>query len=270
MRRKITRDDLAGVSETVLIPLHARAAETRRPDAIIRDPLSVRLVESMDYDFRPLDRAWKTRVAVAVRTEILDEAVGTFIARHPECAVVNLGAGLDTRFFRMDNGRLTWYELDLPEIIRLRREFFPEGERYRYLAASVLDEDWFGRVGAAGAVLFVAEGLLMYLQEEVVRGLLARLARRFEGSEMLLEAMGPFFIRHGKLHECIWRTGAVLSWSLRDGRELEGWDPAIRFVRQWDIFDRHPQRWRWLRFLARIPAFKEAFGDRIVHLQLNS
>jgi O-methyltransferase involved in polyketide biosynthesis len=46
---------------------------------------------------------------------------------HPEGLVVNLGAGLDTRFYRLDNGTITWIDIDLPEVVA----FSPEPIRRR-------------------------------------------------------------------------------------------------------------------------------------------
>ena len=95
---------LAGVSETLLIPLWARAAETRGPDPIIQDLMAVGIVEKIDYDFDKFNSAWKSRVGVSIRTMILDRAVEKFITRRPGARIINIGAGLDTRFFRVDNG----------------------------------------------------------------------------------------------------------------------------------------------------------------------
>ena len=130
---------LSGVSETLLIPLWARAVETRRTDAIIRDPIALEIFENLDYDFSRFDGAWMTQTGIAVRTKILDAGTEIFIRRHPRAVVINLGAGLSTRFSRLDNGSIHWVEVDLPDVIALRRLFFRETRRYRCVAGSVTD-----------------------------------------------------------------------------------------------------------------------------------
>ena len=82
---------LSGVSETLLIPLWARAVETGRPDAIIRDPIALEIFESLDYDFSKFDGAWMTQTGIAIRTKILDEATSVFIRANPRTVVINLG-----------------------------------------------------------------------------------------------------------------------------------------------------------------------------------
>src|SRR5690606_36387648 len=117
-----------------------------------------------------------------------DQAVLAFLRRHPDGLVVNIGAGLDTRFSRLDNGRARWIDLDLPETIMLRRRFFRDAERSRMLASSVFDYAWFAAIERrAGPLLLIAEGVLPYFKEAQVRVLLEDLARAFPGAEMLLQ-----------------------------------------------------------------------------------
>ena len=247
--------------------VHARAVETARDDAIVRDEMALRIVRELDYDFSRFARAWKTQVAIAVRTEIIDGVVSAFVRRCPDAVVVNLGSGLDSRFTRLDNGTVRWYELDLPPVMALRRRFFRETDRYRFIETSVLDPVWLSKIDRGPAVLFIAEAVLMYLDPAEVRAMLAALIDAFPGAEMVAEVMGTFFPGHARLHDAISKTGAALRWGLRDGREIAQWDDRIRFVDEWSILDKHPERWRWLRFFARIRPLREAFSDWIVHLR---
>ena len=136
--------------------------ETQKPDGIIKDPKAVELVNQIDYDFSKYDDAQGTIMGVAVRTEILDEYVSNFIQEHPQAVIVNIGAGLDTRFIRLDNGRIMWYELDLQPVLTLRHFFFEDTERYRMIGASALDFRWMKKIARREHTLFIIEGLLMY------------------------------------------------------------------------------------------------------------
>ena len=109
-----------------------------------------------------------TQLDTAVRTEIFDEGVRSFLAAHPKPTVVTLGAGLDGRFWRLDDGRVRWFDLDLPEVIALRRRFYGESPRNRFLAKSILDFTWMKQPivpETGGQVLILAEGLLHYFEE---------------------------------------------------------------------------------------------------------
>lgn len=109
-------------AETLLIPLYLRAIETQRSDALIRDDKAVALVKQMNYDFSRIKLSALDQVACVLRLREFDRYARDFLARYPEAVVVHIGCGLHTRFERVDNGQLEWYDLDLPEVIELRRK----------------------------------------------------------------------------------------------------------------------------------------------------
>jgi O-methyltransferase involved in polyketide biosynthesis len=259
---------LNGVAETMLIPLWARATETRRRRPIIRDEAAERLMYMLDYDFKKFTGGWMSQVGVSIRTMLLDREVEGFIKSHPRAAIVNIGAGLDTRFQRVDNGSITWYDLDLPEVIAIREQYFKASIRYRMVAGSVLEVDWPSTVSAGDRpVLIIAEGVLMYFAALEVKLLMGRLVHAFPGAEMLVELMPPTLVRRGKQHDTVTKTGAEFKWGLSYSSELEDLHPSIRYIEDWNYFDYHRERWRWLRWLAHIPAFRRRFNNRIAHLR---
>ncbi|HMM20726.1 MAG TPA: class I SAM-dependent methyltransferase [Selenomonadales bacterium] len=259
---------LTGVSETLLIPLWARATETMRSDAIIKDYQAVRMMDQIEYDFTKFAKTWLSQTGIVIRTELLDKAAANFISRHPDATVVNLGCGLDTRFFRLDNGRIRWYDLDLPEPVRIRRSFFAETERYRIIGKSIFDDTWLKDVdGRDKPVLFIAEGLFMYFTEGEVKGLFAKLIDHFPGAEMLLEILAPLLVKNKKRHDTVGKMDAAFRWGAIDGAAVEKLHSDIRLVQEWNYFDSHRERWRWYRWLAVVPALKKAFNNKIVHLK---
>ena len=190
---------LSGVAETLLIPLWARAEETKRTDGLIRDDFAVRLVEQIDYDFAKFARAKHSQAGVAVRSCILDHETKAFIEKHPEAVCINLACGLDTRFYRIDNGQIDWYNLDLPDVIELRRRLLEDGERHRTIPASALDFAWPDHLeDVSRDVLVIIEGLSMYLEQEEVRTLLDIIAARLPGATVLIEVMSRLFQRYGR------------------------------------------------------------------------
>jgi methyltransferase (TIGR00027 family) len=260
---------LEGGSETLLIPVWARAVETKRPDAIVRDPKALEIFESLEFDFSKFSGAWMTQTGIAVRTRLLDDAAKSFIHRHPFATIVNLGAGLDSRFERLDNGRIRWYEVDLPEVIELRRQFFEETDRYRFIACSITDFSWMDEIHITDCpALLIAEGLLMYFDECVVRSLFEKLLVRFVGSEMLFEMLSPLGVGMGKYNHCISKLKSrkiEFKWSLRHSKELEAWHHKIKFLNEWNVMDHFQHRWGWMMFV--MPFFLGMLGNRIVHLR---
>ena len=142
--------NLSGVAETLLIPLYSRAMESQRPDAMIKDEKAVALVTQMSLDFSRVRQIPMNELLKVMRimfTREMDRYARDFLSRHPEAVVVHIGCGLDSRFERVDNGRVEWYDLDFPDVIELRRKFIgDEGERYHLLACSVLEDAWLEAV----------------------------------------------------------------------------------------------------------------------------
>jgi len=212
--------ELGDVQRTLFFPLAARARETRKKRPLLRDPKAVEIVESVDFELAPITPG-PTAFVVTLRTLIYDWWVRRFLAGHPDGTVVELGTGLNTRFERTDNGTAHWIELDLPDTIELRRRFFADTERRQMLAASLLDEDWLPAVEQRPApYFFVADGVLAYLREEDVTGMLARIAGRFPGAMIAFDTVTQMSMGQ-ELKMAAKRNIAPWQWACDDPRSLE-------------------------------------------------
>ncbi|MEW1861196.1 class I SAM-dependent methyltransferase [Streptomyces sp. NPDC088194] len=186
--------ELDGVPATLLWNLAHRAAEARRPpgNRLLDDPYAVDLVDRIDY---PFDRFGSTVMAQwhALRVRAFDDEVRRFVAEHPGGTVVALGEGLETQFWRVDDGRVRWLTVDLPETVAVRTALLPDAPpRRRTVARSALDLEWMDEITAADVakgVLVTAQGLLMYLPERDAKGLIAACAERFPGGWFLFDAL---------------------------------------------------------------------------------
>ncbi|OBF91807.1 methyltransferase [Mycobacterium sp. 852002-51163_SCH5372311] len=177
---------LDGISETALLTLHQRATEAARPDGIIDDPMAIVLRDSIDYDYHHFGR---THQATALRALAFDNGSRDYLDTHPRATVVALAEGLQTSFWRLDNGELTWLSVDLEPIVRLRQQLLPESDRLRYCAQSALDYSWMDEVDDTNGVLITAEGLLQYLERDVVFDLIAACAKRFPGGWFIFDSI---------------------------------------------------------------------------------
>ena len=252
---KIALEGQGVVAETLVIPLYYRALETQRPDALIRDPRAVEMVARIDYDFSRIKLLEHDQAGLVVRVREFDRQTRDFLAEHPQAVVVHIGCGLDTRFERLDNGQVEWYDLDLPEVIRLRRQLLGESPRCHFVACSVFDPAWLDAVSAhAGRpFLFVAEGVLPYFEEAQVKGLLLLLRDRFPGSELICDAMTPYIVRMHNFELAFSKMKARLRWGLKRGRDVENWGAGIRLLSEWFYFDAPEPRLessRWMRHFA--------------------
>ena len=268
--------DLSGVSETLLLTLYLRAMESQRPDALIKDEKAVALVRKISddglYDFsrmRPLHLSEANKLVIILRNREMDHKARDFLRRRPGAVVVHIGCGLDSRFERVDDGRVEWYDLDLPDVIDLRRKLIGgEGRRYHLLGCSVLDDDWLDAVSAHRnrPFLFLAEGVFMYLEGAQVKSLVLALCNRFPGAELVFDAYSPIHIWRHNLQYSLSKIKFLTHWGIWHGQEIEGWGYGIRLLGEWRYFDEDTPRLNRIRWLRGIEAAARTF--RIYRCQL--
>ena len=265
-----TAQQLSPIPETMLIPLWARAVELERPEPIIQDPKAAQILSGIDYDFNKFKKSWLSQVGVSIRTAVLDRATRRFLDENPGAVVVNLGAGLDTRLERLPGNHLhCWYDLDVPEAIDMRRRFFKENEKNRFIAKSVFDYDWFQEIDHAGrSLLFIAEGMLMYFPEEEIRPLFRRLGGSFSGAEILFEVICPFMVGKGRHHDSLKSIDGDIDfrWGLKEPKEMESWNSGLKYLEEWNLYDYHRARWKWFRYLAMLPLVRANMSSRIIRM----
>lgn len=227
--------------ETLLITLYARAQE-RNP--LFFDPQASEILKRVDFDFSRLRVPYKTVILVCQRARKLDAITRQFMAENPGGVVLQPGCGLDGRFWRVDDGDVTWYDLDMPPVVALREQLFDltevdgANERYHLIASSVTDLEWTQAVQADGnPVLVVAEGLLMYLDEAQVRRLVLWLHERFPGCRLAADVFSRMAARSAARHPSLHATGATLGWGIDDPHEVETWAPGIRLLEEWYFTD---------------------------------
>jgi O-methyltransferase involved in polyketide biosynthesis len=176
--------DLSGVPETLLWNLGRRAAAARA--GAFEDPMAIAVADRLAYDFGDTARGARWH---AVRVSTFDAAVRRFLGAHPDGTVVALGEGLETQFWRLDNGRVRWLTVDLPATLDLRGRVLPDGARLASFAGSALDPGWLERLEPSEPVLVTAQGLLPYFRREEVHGLIAMLAGRLPGRSLVFDAV---------------------------------------------------------------------------------
>jgi O-methyltransferase involved in polyketide biosynthesis len=192
---KVNGAALTGISETALLTLRVRAHEARRPDGLIRDPMALRLVDAIDFDYAKF--GFTRRQDIALRALTFDDHTRRYLIDHPSATVVALAEGLQTGFWRLDAagvGRQShWLTVDLPQVIDLRSRVLPAEDRIRVCSQSALDFSWMDHVDAQDGVFIAAEGLLMYLPPREAVGLITACAQRFPGGQMMFDVPPPFY-----------------------------------------------------------------------------
>ena len=194
MKYKIEKNT---VQETLIIPLYARKVCSELYPNLYQDETAVRLIGEIDYDFSDADKNARSlmqrfgSLEVAMRQNDLAFEVRDYLKDHPHAAVVNLGCGLDSTGRSCDNGSCKIYNLDFPNVISVRNELLPAGEREENIPCDLNNTEWFRKIDSSSGAVFFASGVFYYFLTEQVKTLVQKMADAFPGDVLVFDAPYP-------------------------------------------------------------------------------
>ena len=219
------------VQETLIIPLNGRKVCSDRFPHLFKDPEAERICNMLDYDFEEKGKRMESgaglfgALEVAQRQYDLGWEVKDYLKSHPKAAVVNLGCGLDDTFRKCDNGTCLGYNIDLPDVIAVRNEILPAGEREVNLAADLNDFKWMEQIDATNGAVFYAAGVFYYFRTEDVKTMFLGMNQRYPGGVIAFDSCNR---RGAKMMTKTWLKEAGIKdvgafFSLEDKSEIESW-----------------------------------------------
>jgi O-methyltransferase involved in polyketide biosynthesis len=235
---------------TMMLPLWGRAEYSKRNPDILDDKEAAAIIHNSGYDFTAVSKALGEYGGLCYiwRARKTDDAIRAYIKKRPRATVVNIGAGLDTTFSRVDNGQIRWYNLDLPDATAFRQTLIPNSEREIGIAKSFFDMSWFDDVAfnEDAGIIFISAGVFYYFREEELKTVVAEMARRFPGGELYFDAESKSAI--AKSNSVVKKTGnknALMYFYVNDAKTLESWSPMIRLVSCEPFFKGIPKKKSW-------------------------
>jgi len=272
-----TNKQISDVSETSFLTIYCHAMESQSEEPILKDPKAEILVIELDKFISPpqtklakkllkrkLDK--KMIVHIAIRAKKYDQYAKDFLSHNPDGVIVNIGCGMDSRFERTDNGKANFYDLDLPSLISLKKEYFKETDRYKFIEKSVLDHTWMDELSAhKGPFMFLAEGVFMYLPQNEVETLFRQLAETFPGSELVCEVFNSKWLRKPwkkmmdfKMQkELNIGEDATFNFGIRNSKEPETWHKSIKFIEDWVYLDANEKKLGMMKMFRNVKLFRE-------------
>jgi methyltransferase (TIGR00027 family) len=246
---------LTDVSKTAIVTLRCHVLESCKRKPIINDPMAAYCLDRLallasDEDKYGIFNKKLSPVLtshIAIRARRYDKIINDFVSKNPGCLVINLGCGFDTRYWRINNQKCTFIDLDLPEVIVAKKEILKEKLKYEMIGCSVLDTSWIEKVVAKGNrnILLIAEGLFMYLHKSDVVKLFRTFTERFFNSQIAFEVVTEKYTRG------IWKkivinkikreigldAGYSYNFGIIKAKELESFADGIKVVNEWSYIE---------------------------------
>jgi O-methyltransferase involved in polyketide biosynthesis len=262
----ITLPALTPIEDTLFLTLCGRALDSRSPRPVLGDPMADEIVRKLDYDCERFGLSASPIINIAHRAKKLDEVAQSFLDRHPEAVALDLGAGLDTRQFRIAvPPGADWYDVDFAEVIAARQRLIPERLNAHGVETDLIDPAWLDLVPADRPAVIVADGLLAFLAPDDMIALVNRLIDHFPYGEIAFNGYSRFAIWAAKhYHGTQSVAGLIKSPGFDDPREPERWNPRLELVRE-ILLTREPEVAGFptaLRLFTRLSAHSTAWSRR--------
>lgn len=214
-----------------------------------------------------------SQVWCCIRTKLIDDEAKKFIEKNPDCVVIQLWAWLDARFERLWKPNIThWYDLDLPESIEIRKQFFTESEKNTFLNISLFDYDWIWKVKSHNKpVLIIVEWVFMYFDEKELKWFFNKLCEEFDNASILFDMLFFWWVNHHKYHDSLkeMRDETPFKWSLLNTKDMEKWNKKIHIWTEKSMVKNDNNRYILIyRLICKIPYFRKRLDQRVVKIDI--
>ncbi len=219
--------------ETLLVPLFGKAIENKKKEPILTDKKAVEIINQINYDFNSLRIPEKTNIMMCIRAKLIDNYVKNFLEKSDKIVALHLGCGLDSRYIRVANDYVDWYDVDFGEVIDIRKHFYKETDRYHMISSSVTEYEWFNKIPTGKKeYIIIAEGLFMYLKEENIKTLISNLKKKVGHYTIIFDVYSVFTAKNIRNHPSTKKTGAKVHWGIDNTEELIKWDLGIQLIEE--------------------------------------
>jgi O-methyltransferase involved in polyketide biosynthesis len=226
--------ELGDIQRTLFMPVWARAVETQKNQPFLIDNTALKIIDSVDFDFSPMYQNVPeiSQIAWIARCKRFDLIVSDFIQRHPKGTIINIGCGLDTSYERINNHSILWYDLDLPDVIELKKKFQNESGNRIFITGSFLDTNWYDDIIIKDKLLIISTGVFVYFEESVIKEFIINVADRFIDSELFFYVTSPKGVEIA--NQVILKSGldsrSFFKWGLTDKEVIQSWDSRINLI----------------------------------------
>lgn len=257
------------VADTLFITVYMRALDAQQKHPVLNDTQSLKLMHRIDYPFEKYSGTKvMSRIGTCVRLKYIDKQLEEFIATHENVVVVNIGCGLDDRYNRVKNAsKVIFYELDLPESIKLREQLMQTHRNQFLIPDSAFETGWLDKLKEKhpnSNFIFISEGVFMYFPEEKVKNLLCAIAERFPNARILFDGLSEYLSHQSDKHDTLRNAKAVFEWGFDDNRIFERWDPRLKLDKVFYIMHGMRPYNFMVRLISYIPVFGK--GSKVISL----
>lgn len=221
-------------SKTLFIPLLGKAIMSKN-NLFLHDPKAEEIISSIDFDFNLLKQSKWLSMYMSLRALIIDELCNNYIASHKKTTIIHLGCGLDSRCLRVNQNFYNWYDIDYESVMKIRKEFYKEDEKYKMIGSSVLDYNWLEQINKTDNILIVAEGLTMYLREEEIKVLINQIENELGDVQLIFDAYSKKGVKASKVKNPVNQMKAEIKYGIDTPEDFLKLNADLEYVNNYII-----------------------------------
>jgi len=193
------------ISNTAFMTLKAKAEETREKNPIIIDEMACNVLDKIthtyginDSELKKLKLKRKNRIGISLRAKYFDDLVSDYIESNSSPIVVHLGCGLDFRANRIKEhlaNKSLFFYLDLNDVIKFRERFHKNKTNEFNISGDILNFNWVNEMDVSEneSVIFIIEGLFIYLSEPQIKEVMYTLSKNYPGASIIFDVFSEAF-----------------------------------------------------------------------------
>ncbi len=223
------------VSKTLFIPLYGKGLVSRR-GILLHDPKAEEIWEQEQFSLKRKSRSKWLAFFMAMRARVFDDWAREKI--DGESVVLHIGCGMDSRCLRLDNLGNYWYDIDFPEVIEERKQYFAEQGNYHMLGADASDSQWVAGLPEGTQAVVILEGVSMYLKPEETQSLFQALDQKYPQLSILMDVYTTLGAGASRYKNPINDAGVTKAYGMDDPRKVTAMT-QVEYLREHDMTPNH-------------------------------
>lgn len=225
---------LYDVSKTLFMPLYGKA-ETSKRNIFLKDIKAEEIVNDIDFDFKSLKQSKWLSLYMSVRSLLIDELCNEYLKNHKDVTVIHLGCGLDSRYMRINQKYIGWYDIDYENVINIRKNYYNENATYQMISSSVSDLSWINNIDNHQNILIIMEGLTMYLDEDEIKKIINVIDDKFSNVHLIFDAYTKKAVKYSKYKNPVNKFGAKIKYGIDNKNEFLLLNNNLKYINSYFI-----------------------------------
>lgn len=265
--------ELDEVEETLFVPLRGRIFASKNFKDILYDSKALELEKKVNPKYLDYSNESEyTLLASATRSMNMDLKIREFLKKNPNATIINIGAGLETTFYRCDNKKATWYELDLEEVTSIRKRIMEAADNDIIISYSMFDYEWINYIknNSNPPYMIIASGVFYYFKMDDILDFLNNLYKLGD-VEVVFDCVSKTGIKFtNKYMKQLGKEDAAMYFYVDNPDELTNKINHAQLIESMDYYSKIPTK-KKMKFMTKMSM---RIGDlfhmvRIIHLKIN-